>query len=131
MKSIARIKEAWPAACCSLGLVLFVLALLLIAVFWPFGGGLAQTFVVDQLAGDVHAGASPVERLWRHWIEEAQAETQLVAPTDVPSALPKQPAATQTPGLENAIYRVWILAGVAIERSTPAGEPAAVERVSI
>lgn len=134
MKPIARVKEVLPAACCSFGLALFVVALLLIAVFWPFGGGLAQTFVVDRMAGIEHSEGSPLAQFWRHWTSEARAETQLVGPTEppsrgLPSTATRQPAATATPGIENAIYRVWILAGVSMER--PAPEDPASERISI
>lgn len=35
----------------SLGLLLFLVALALISVFWPFGGGIAQTLLEESIGG--------------------------------------------------------------------------------
>ncbi len=96
-------RGAWSAMARGAGLLLFLLALSLIAVFWPFGGGMAQRLLVNAMTGAAHGevreGRGAIEELWSR-----------VAP-DRTDSLPEIKAAPEDglPHIENAAYRVFIV----------------------
>ena len=96
-------REAWSAVARGAGLALFVLALSLIAIFWPFGGGMAQRLLVDSMTGAAHGesieGKGAIQELFDR-----------VAPNRTQS-LPEIKAAPEDglPQIENAAYRVFIV----------------------